>query len=483
MNDDILNNHKMFFIAYLDNKYYAPFVSLGAIILSCLSPLYVMSILKQISVPAHKDIYDDPLIKNKGKYLNLFQRTYLKITGKDESIFDKKLLKYYDNYSKMTQEFKDLQSERLNKSTNSPDNNKLNSNYDKENITHQKNNKNTNYLTDENLKNKSVSNVVKVEHSKNNELIKSNIKEMNYDRIEHPVSIRDYKNKSIITNSGVSKNNHPYRAPIFDTFKEIFQTLNRQGILSFWKGNFYRYLQIYLLFFNRPYLDLIMYSNDNMRNFMFGVKSFNNNFYEIINLWATYSFIEVLTHPLFVIETRYVLQNRLPEYRIYKSLVKVFIRSKLELLSHGSGHLIKNAFFSAVYIYSDDMLKKPSYLIDENTRKYILSYNIINNNLKIIPYILGHTASYPVQTALRRLVCQSNGGYSGLLPVRYINTIHAISLIKREEGVIYGLYKGYLPYLIATSLFYKLTFKYLDSFFKKLWEDNYNIYNYEERYQ
>jgi len=40
----------------------------------------------------------------------------------------------------------------------------------------------------------------------------------------------------------------------------------------------------------------------------------------------------------------------------------------------------------------------------------------------------------------------------GMIPTRYLGPIHAIGLTLREEG-IRGLYRGYVAYMIATSIY------------------------------
>jgi hypothetical protein len=39
-----------------------------------------------------------------------------------------------------------------------------------------------------------------------------------------------------------------------------------------------------------------------------------------------------------------------------------------------------------------------------------------------------------------------------MIPLRYIGPIHAFGLMLREEG-LRGLYRGYIAYLIATSIY------------------------------
>ena len=40
-----------------------------------------------------------------------------------------------------------------------------------------------------------------------------------------------------------------------------------------------------------------------------------------------------------------------------------------------------------------------------------------------------------------------------MIPSRYLGPLHAIALTRREEG-FRGLYRGYIAYIIATSMFW-----------------------------
>jgi hypothetical protein len=41
----------------------------------------------------------------------------------------------------------------------------------------------------------------------------------------------------------------------------------------------------------------------------------------------------------------------------------------------------------------------------------------------------------------------------GMIPMRYNGPLHCFGLIEREEG-IRGLYRGYIPFLMATAIFF-----------------------------
>ena len=64
------------------------------------------------------------------------------------------------------------------------------------------------------------------------------------------------------------------------------------------------------------------------------------------------------------------------------------------------------------------------------------------------------SVAYPFLTIQRRLECQSSDK-PGMIPSRYEGAVHAAGLIWREEG-IRGLYRGYIPYMIATGIYWIL---------------------------
>jgi hypothetical protein len=42
--------------------------------------------------------------------------------------------------------------------------------------------------------------------------------------------------------------------------------------------------------------------------------------------------------------------------------------------------------------------------------------------------------------------------FPGLLPYRYLNLLHAMSLIRREEGLFKGLYRGFFAHILAVLI-------------------------------
>ena len=64
---------------------------------------------------------------------------------------------------------------------------------------------------------------------------------------------------------------------------------------------------------------------------------------------------------------------------------------------------------------------------------------------------------YPIITCARRLTCQTPDT-PGMLPLRYLNLLHALALIRKEEGLFRGLYRGFSFHLIFVYLWYDLVF-------------------------
>ena len=403
VNEEIVNRHINHYRKIMKLKKYEYYSLLNLAGLTLLSPLYVISILKQLSVNAHKDMYLDPNIKplNLDKQLTYKEKIY--------KIFYNKTKTEHIEASKPMNEKEG--GEKLN--------------------------------VEKNAKEGKLSNVNKQPVQQvNKESGIDNIKaKMN--KYDHPITLRDKINKNLIETSGVQDGGHPYRAPIFEKYKEMFKVLNRQGIASFYKGNVYRIIYFYLPMRLSIVTDTYLSDMENK----FRINSFLKSFLMI-------TLFEVMLHPIFLIENRYVLQNRLPHFRAYNSIFKFYNRSILDIYNGCLGHFLKNI-----------LIVGSLFLGNTIGSAYDFPFNFFYN--------IGLTLSYPIQTALRRLCCQSTK-IPGMLPIRYLNLLHAISLIKSEEGIVKGLYKGFLPYIIAMNILIIFFVSNSGSFFEN-WKNN-NVY-------
>lgn len=108
--------------------------------------------------------------------------------------------------------------------------------------------------------------------------------------------------------------NKPFRAPVYTSYKEAFQALGNQGLLGFYKGNMLGLLHTWFGTFTRlQALHNLEYNNhhfyQNSSNFMKGL---------YVTIVCTT--VDMMVHPLQLMQSRFVLQNRLPNFSLYKSV-------------------------------------------------------------------------------------------------------------------------------------------------------------------
>jgi hypothetical protein len=236
--------------------------------------------------------------------------------------------------------------------------------------------------------------------------------------VKNELTLREARNYELIKSAGMIDGQKPYRAPIYDNYIQTIKGLYNQGMLGFYKGNGWRLLAYMTSYRFRILLDWFLKER----------YDYFNSSYLLKNI-IIYSVADVFLHPSFLIESRYILQNRLPQFQIYPNFNKFRIRSSHEIYNNCLGHIPKNiVFFLGCYTSS--------------FFPWVLAQNFHNSML------FGATASYPILTAMRRLSCQSMK-LPGLLPHRYLNLLHALALIRSEEGIMKGLYKGYWSYMIG----------------------------------
>jgi hypothetical protein len=209
--------------------------------------------------------------------------------------------------------------------------------------------------------------------------------------------------------------NLPFKPSIFSSIKENVFSLRRQGLLGFYKGNFYRLL--FLTGTNRlkKYMDPIM--NQYLK--------VNTKLKELI----LYSFADFLLNPLLFIESRYSIQNRNPGFRLYKNTFDLITKSWRELYT--------GAYYSV-----------PRNIV------FVLSLNIYfiypSQYLQIFSVFLAHLLSYPILTLQRNKIYHSY--YIDYLPKQNSTGLFSTQIIK-DYGFL-SLYRGFSTYILATLLWH-----------------------------
>jgi hypothetical protein len=255
--------------------------------------------------------------------------------------------------------------------------------------------------------------------------------------VKNELTLRENRNYELIKSAGTIDGQKPYRAPIYDNYIQTIKGLYNQGILGFYKGNGWRLMGYMCTYRFKILLEWFLRERANI----FEVSYF-------LRTLVVLSIGDIFLHPCFLIESRYILQNRIPQFQIYPNLNKFRIRSIGDIYNNCLSHIPKNFLFLTGY-YS-------SYFFPG-----VLLYNPHN------AILFGTAFSYPILTAMRRLVCQSMS-MPGLLPMRYLNLPHALAVIRGEEGFFRGLYKGFLSYFIATCIWVQFVPKLSYASFKSL---------------
>ena len=119
--------------------------------------------------------------------------------------------------------------------------------------------------------------------------------------------------KDLMKASGQVGLNKPFRAPVYRTYWECIRGLHKQGILGFYKGNGVRLAHHY--FFSVAYIELLhQYSDD--RSELFPKPSITKS---LVAAGA----VAFGLHSLHLAEARLVLQNRLPSFQTYPSIMNM----------------------------------------------------------------------------------------------------------------------------------------------------------------
>jgi len=253
--------------------------------------------------------------------------------------------------------------------------------------------------------------------------------------IPKEVTPYDRRRYELIIKSGVTGTNKPFRAPVYTSYKEVFQALANQGLLGFYKGNLIGLGHQWLTTFWRVGAT----HNLEYGNYHFYQKS--SPLVKSLFVMGTCTLIDIALNPFQLMQSRFILQNRLPNFSLYKSVFHCFkkhIRKPLTFFQGWTTHIPKNLVFA---------LSQINLLKDHPKEGFLLSN------------MLAQIFSYPFLTVLRRLHCQDT--LPGMIPVRYSGCWHATKLIFYEEG-FRGLYRGFLAYsivnLFSTLLILHLTY-------------------------
>jgi hypothetical protein len=242
-------------------------------------------------------------------------------------------------------------------------------------------------------------------HNKNNEFLKTSMHRNKFS-ILNPFSSVFPKTESVI---------FPFKPSFYKNYRECFINLRRQGILGFYKGNFYR-----LLFF--------IYTDKFKQQLDLQVFKVYKDFYKInkfLRNIVLYSFADIILNPLLFIESRYTVQNRLKGFRIYNNILDVVRYSWKEIYRGCSFSIPKNTLF-VLGTYSHKLLPE-------------------GKNFQYLSVALAHLLSYPILTVQRNYIYQS------FYQIYFPKDTYSKSYLKffLSNFGFQNLYRGFFPYSVA----------------------------------
>lgn len=232
----------------------------------------------------------------------------------------------------------------------------------------------------------------------------------------HEVKVQERLFNEVQISSGTVGNNRPFRAPYYKNYREVFSALTAQGYKGFFKGNFIdltRYVFLAYPLYNAKY---VLSVNDYPKYLQFYA------------LFLIETVVEYVYQPFRVLHSRFILQNRIPEYSQYRSILRCVQTLRHRGLNQGNNVVIPKKFLAySCFCFTDSTVD--GFLL----------------------YFISLFISYPLDTLQRRLEVQS--GEHSMLPRRYLKDIRwSMSRIYHEEGIFKGFYRGFICNSLASMI-------------------------------
>ena len=233
----------------------------------------------------------------------------------------------------------------------------------------------------------------------------------------------------------------PFKAPVYRNYFECFNGLQQQGTYALYKGNGIRCLHV--LLFHKFNCDLNHYSESFFPDVVKQIKSV-----PCAQEFLLSCTVNLFLHPLHLAEARLILQNRMPNFAVYKKAHHIFTKSGSELFRGILMHIPRNFFLalSKYFIYLNLLIfifTASLKVQDEITYFSMYSAALVANLL-----------SYPFLTVQRRLECRSAQSTS-----MFANDIYGsgrftscLSQMIKEEGVR-ALWKGFSLHMLTVVFF------------------------------
>ena len=230
----------------------------------------------------------------------------------------------------------------------------------------------------------------------------------------HEVVVQEKSFNALQLASGMVGENRPFKAPFYKNYREAFMALAGQGYLGFFKGN-----GVDLAYqAGRMALKLPIMS-------YFGLSYQSPGLTKFILDMTVMIGMDIALQPLHNIQARYILQNRLKEFRTYQTLYRTWEHLRWYELYQGWSAVLPCSIALNLSLLSVSQGMDP-----------------LHSSLGLVAYLY----AYAFSTAQRRLEVQSRE--HTMRPRMFLNFRYAVSKMYHEEGLWYGLFRG----IICNSL-------------------------------
>lgn len=225
--------------------------------------------------------------------------------------------------------------------------------------------------------------------------------------------------------------NRPFKAPQFYNYKSAYFENSLSGYRSFYRGAWSGALAFYCSVLAKSALVKLV-PEDFSSKFLAGKLQT-----EVVTSCAA----ELMVQPLFVAQSRMMLQSSAKNMQTYRGLIDIYARCPKEIMQGWSCALVRGGVLGWGH-YSSPLIEKTlNDLLGE-----LVKHDMVTMVTEALSYALGYWAVYPILTIQRRLAVQSAS--VRMLPYTYRGLAHGLWTAVTKEGVA-SLYRGFSIYSIA----------------------------------
>jgi hypothetical protein len=227
--------------------------------------------------------------------------------------------------------------------------------------------------------------------------------------------------------------NRPFQAPQYSNYKAVYLESSLCGIKSFYRGTWSGALALYVSLVVKGVLVRCVPED-------FSSKLLAGNSHAEV---GTSCAAELVVQPLFLAQSRLMLQSSAKNMKTYQGILDVFVKCPRELMQGSTAALLRGGILGWCH-YSAPFIEQGI----KDLLGALQSSTLASMSAETLSYAVGYWLAYPVLTLQRRLSVQSAS--VRMLPYQYRGVVHGLWTTVTKEGVS-SLYRGFGVYSIAVS--------------------------------